>query len=1571
MTNAATPPGSPPPATPRGVNLDAVERGMRAAIGSDLTEAKEAVVEALLRLAVQKCTGEGNIGEFIFGVKPSAKLVSGFLLPRFDATGQGDETSDIHIATMGIDLQVAADRSGEILVVPDFAIYVRMLPTWEDLSDARHDMVPRSELSRETRQAVEDRARQIINEAVAALPPIEDASEPDERPGDAVAEAQRARDVADQAEQRIAEEGQPDADARGHNRAAQAAAQRAEDVAAARRQGAQDRLAARRLRNTAVAAIRREAFNRAFAELGVRLRETRTETSNERTVTADDLAIDLGSEESHAGSPAALEDVRPQDTNAGAAVEGTPAEVAAGADIAVRPDAGILDDHIAERQPIPMKWRRFRLDLGELRFDCHDAASRDAATTAFATRVLEQARAVLGAWIDSPEGQRDAYRPNERILPSNFTSKTGWDRYLDSLRQRRPAVLADILPDLTGVALVLDAAPDFVDPSRINLRVAIENGAQVPSRQTFADFEPSLFQVGLQLSLPSDLHRPLRLDRVQPSYRFKDWLTYPAMGLNCGVQLLPSAEGTFRIGTTSAPRYTQPRIDPTVIDGLPTRYNELAGPGCDIARLLLLPDSYDAWIATQALVDAGQGLPAEIADRERQAHAQDLEAYRRESGYIRAGIQLLLDSRTIAQTLARRAALGSWAALDARAAPWEAWLLTNEAFALYGGERFTDWRLFQLAFILAHVPTFASRMPEFADRFDADRDELTASLLYFATGGGKSEAFFGLLVFNVFLDRLRGKHRGVTALVRYPLRLLTLQQARRLMRILTNAELVRIRRRVPGAPFEIGFWVGSGNTPNRAAQGFGGVPAVTLALYANDTGLLNPPDGDTDAARASRRRADRYRETLEAYDKLRVCPCCGSATGMRRYPFQAGRIGIVCFNDACDWNRENPPTPHRVPLPFLLTDDTIYQRAPAVVLGTIDKLALIGQHDRTINHIVGMLGVARFMDPDNRHFHMPRGARSLTRAQDDGWARLKPAYADGTVMFHDPFPSLIIQDEGHLLEESLGTFSGLFETAFEGILTRLGNGILKDYVATWQPDPQSDARRPRLAKVIAATATISDPDRQLRVLYQREPLRFPCPGPGIYESFYAMPRAPLNAERRQLAARVPTHLRTEQFTPRMRSYVSIMTNGRSHTMTTSAVVSAYHVTITRLWRAIVEEGRAQDAVNEMAAALNPDDPLTPLRRQGLEALVAEGNANGPGVLATLLDLQRISLTYVTNKKGGDQIIETLQTQVERDQRGEDIGDLPFVTELISGGVTIAEIQDVMRQAETSVAPGQAFPPLGESLRNIVATSAISHGVDVDKFNAMFFAGLPSDIAEYIQASSRVGRTHVGFSLLVPTPHSRRDRYVIETHDQFHRFLERMIPPPAVQRWAERAIRRAMPSIMQAYLCGLVEQEIFASSGTDKSTARTFSTAAAIKTWADRHVGGNPGAIRAATEFALEAIGVEGRGQRHTGAATHAEHYRRFVEDRVREILSLFTQRSDSSKLSNFWESRQTRDMRKPMMSLRDVDAGGVILGATRDPWRGKNVHLETTRQVMRIIRGQRMAVRADVDADPPPIDVED
>lgn len=422
-------------------------------------------------------------------------------------------------------------------------------------------------------------------------------------------------------------------------------------------------------------------------------------------------------------------------------------------------------------------------------------------------------------------------------------------------------------------------------------------------------------------------------------------------------------------------------------------------------------------------------------------------------------------------------------------------------------------------------------------------------------------------------------------------------------------------------------------------------------------------------------------------------------------------------------------------------------------------------------------------------------------------------------------------------------------------------------------------------------------------------------------------------------------------------------------MTTSAVVSAYHLAITKL-RALLEGGCLRDAVAQIVGALSPADTLTRLRADSLIEL--RDTARGAEIIASLLDLSRISLTYVTNKKGGDQIIETTKAQVERDQSSSGIVDLPFTTELISGGVTIAEIQDVMARAEGGAPPGQPFQPLGEALRNIVATSAISHGVDVDKFNAMFFAGMPSDIAEYIQASSRVGRTHVGFSLFVPTPHSRRDRYVVETHDQFHRFLERMIPPPAVQRWADRAIRRIMPSVLQAFLCGIVEQEAFARApDSDQTTARTFTTAASIKSWADSQTGGFPTAVRSVATFALQAVGIDGRGPNSVGATMHADHYRAFVEDRVRDLLELFTARSDPSQLSKFWQAIETRETRRPMTSLRDVDAGGVILGATRDPYRNRPVHLETVRQVMKIIRGQRLAIRSDVDAEPDPVNTED
>jgi hypothetical protein len=156
---------------------------MRTSGGTDLTEAKEAIVDALLGLTFNRCTGSGRDGAVVYGMRPSPRFVSGFLLPRFDETGLEDETSDIRIATMGVDFQLSTEGSGDIVVRPEAAVYVRELPTWDEIVDPRHEMMPQVQLSRQTRQEVERRARDYISVAIGALPQFED-EEPDERPGD-------------------------------------------------------------------------------------------------------------------------------------------------------------------------------------------------------------------------------------------------------------------------------------------------------------------------------------------------------------------------------------------------------------------------------------------------------------------------------------------------------------------------------------------------------------------------------------------------------------------------------------------------------------------------------------------------------------------------------------------------------------------------------------------------------------------------------------------------------------------------------------------------------------------------------------------------------------------------------------------------------------------------------------------------------------------------------------------------------------------------------------------------------------------------------------------------------------------------------------------------------------------------------------------------------------------------------------------------------------------------------------------------------------------------------------------
>lgn len=1336
-----------------------------AVAGSQHSEAKEALAAALLTRVYRELSGIGECGAVVLGEKPSKRFTSGFLMPMRDAGGTENSTENLRISVHGMDLQTLKGEKDKIQVSAAYAIYLRVLPSWEDLCDQRFDMAPRFMLRADIKSAIDSQVREELEAAWSSA---------------------RGKPAAERSSKR---------------------------------------------------ALREEIF-----------RSVRTKMGMPEVVESSDR------EEGEDG-----EDGEEQD--------GLPYQVA----------GSEVPDELVSSVPPPQKWRRFATAPGifvsigaDASQDAFDCAAADLSQR-LRLSLLDQ----VDVWLSSPEGVAQAYRPL-RVVPSDITNRAAWEAFLVRA-QAVPLEPANIIPPgLSEVRVLMTHHTDFGMEGVNNLRIVLENNARALPNLAAKVCEACVHQVGMSVSVPASLHHRLRLQRIKSTYRFRHFFSYAALGVNCGVE--ERREGKMvLLATTWLPTYQQPRLETREIPGLNTNFATFADSTQDLAQLHLIPTKFATWVEAQLIIDPAGHLTnsANIA-AERAAFQGDIAAYRREIGQIERGIRLLQASR------------GDWEkdAASPLAAPYNAWLCLNQTMAdAWGGG--SGWRLFQLTFILAHLPAVVSRMEQFASYFDQESDEETAALLYFATGGGKSEAFYGLLIFNLFLDRLRGKRIGVTAFIRYPLRLLTIQQAQRLFKLLARAELVKLRNGIGGDEFTIGFWVGGSNTPNMntAAE----LDGVNIGVSDPE-----PAPGDSDY--------EGYREANRSYNKVPVCPHCGGATGLRRGSDARRKVLIVCPRSKCGWNLAHGGIR---PLPFLITDEDIYGFAPAVVLGTIDKLALIGHHDSTINKIAGMLGLARFQDGSGRLL-MPRHGDGIRGVS--GETPLAPAFLDGAEIFHDPFPSLLIQDEAHLLEESLGTFAGLFETAFDQLLEGLAP-LLGDRVAR-RPDG-----KPRLPKVIAATATISSPERQMETLYQRRAVRFPHPGTSLYESFYSAPKRAASAGRDALLPEDDPR-KSEAVSPIMRIYASLLTNGRVYAIATATTLAMYHSVVCRLWR----KAAAGDATlaAELVDSL-PDNPLAPFWRDALISLDSD-------TLHSLLDLFRITLVYVNSKRGGDQVIEAIAEESMRGHRrlGEPFRQLR--TELISGGVDIGAIQRVMALAQEPVAGND----LDGALREIVATSAISHGVDVDMFNAMFFVGAPTDISELIQASSRVGRTHTGFSLLIPTPNSRRDRYIVEVHDIFHRFLEQMVAPAAIERWAANAIRRVIPSIFQLWLNGVKEQELFVKAA-DKSVTHPLITVRAVK---ELMVSMGPKFMTELTAFTKKAVSVHGRGVQGLGRPGSVDYYDALLDQMLRDLCnSISTRPGVSDKLSDYWASSEVM-LGRPMTSLRDIDEVGLIVPSAYLPGGG-------------------------------------
>src|SRR5262249_27503481 len=298
----------------------------------------------------------------------------------------------------------------------------------------------------------------------------------------------------------------------------------------------------------------------------------------------------------------------------------------------------------------------------------------------------------------------------------------------------------------------------------------------------------------------------------------------------------------------------------------------------------------------------------------------------------------------------------------------------------------------------------------------------------------------------------------------------------------------------------------------------------------------------------------------------------------REGPASEERLAFFCFNRECEGNRRHGADARPHPLPIHIMDSDIYAHAPAVLLGTVDKLALIGQSARTLVRVLGMFGFPAWHHVDSGRFVSPWTREQFSKGPAAyGCEAVFPFYNDGKKLLFDPYPLLEIQDEAHLLDESLGTFSGLFETTFHHALRTLAP-LLEDQVIT-------EGGRARPSRIVAASATVSEPSRQIDQIYQRQVVLFPQPGPDLYESFYARLQHPNSGDPTRDASDNAEHR-----TPTRRRYISVMTNGRTHTAATVAVLSAFHLTITQVFKTLVEgDDAARWAVRRELADVPPSD----------------------------------------------------------------------------------------------------------------------------------------------------------------------------------------------------------------------------------------------------------------------------------------------------------------------------------------------------------------------------------------------
>lgn len=583
-----------------------------------------------------------------------------------------------------------------------------------------------------------------------------------------------------------------------------------------------------------------------------------------------------------------------------------------------------------------------------------------------------------------------------------------------------------------------------------------------------------------------------------------------------------------------------------------------------------------------------------------------------------------------------------------------------------------NYRPFQLAFFLLNIESIIKE--------DSDDRNNVVDLLWFPTGGGKTEAYLAITAFTIISRRiLHGKDSdGVSVIMRYTLRLLTAQQFERATKLILSLDFLRRFFNSNDEYFfgenkvSIGMWVGASTTPNSYQD----AKKIYDKVFSQITRLNNNLSGD-------------YRK--ESAYPITNCSWCGCnlitkiQTGNYDLGYTArnNSFSTKCLNSNCAFSTE---------LPIYFVDDKIYQNPPTLLFATVDKFAMLSHRE------------------EGHHLFNSQVEKKLP-------------------------PDLIIQDELHLLSGPLGSITGLYESIVELLSTK-------------------GKRKP---KIITSTATTRNTEQQVAMLYGNRELNiFPPMGVTYDDNFFS-------------------YVSTES----KRKHIGFMPTGKTALNSQIRILGNLLLARIELYKYFrVKENLSQE-----------------------EAISRENNFWT--IVSFYNSLRDVGKVYNKVPAEISDFLKLLHNryQLNKQVYGFNYFGLAGRTKELTSRIESNSIKKLLNELEMpfSLITKDSMSFVQNTVDLVLASNMFSVGIDIERLNVMLMNGQPKNVAEYIQASSRVGRKDKGIVINLLDANRSRDKSYFENYVPFNNAYYKFVEPLSVTPFTEIALDKVLASLLVCYV----------------------------------------------------------------------------------------------------------------------------------------------------------------------------